>query len=72
MNKDTSSFIHPQETQKVSDSGMTLLQYYAGKALQGCLADVYFNVDVDKAAEICFNYADSMIAEYNKRYGGKK
>jgi hypothetical protein len=47
---------------------MTLRDWFAGMALQGALASpeepdgVTYHEKRDKICEICYNYADSMIA----------
>jgi len=52
----------------VGMSGLTLRDWFAGMALQGALASpeepdgVTYHEKRDKICEICYNYADSMIA----------
>lgn len=47
--------------------GMTLLEYYAGQALAGILAA---NITIPGTEVIqAFNYAETMIAERNRRNG---
>jgi hypothetical protein len=65
MNKDTSPSISPTS----SHNGMTLLQYYAGQAMMKYQTS-YLDDSLDVARK-AFNDAESMMTEYNKRYGGK-
>jgi len=43
--------------------GMSLLDYFAGQALAGILADHEFNSEPDIAAKVAYNYARAMIKE---------
>jgi hypothetical protein len=47
---------------------MTLLQYYAGQALNGLISDSEIDMPLPRFADAAFNYAEAMLAEYNKRY----
>lgn len=55
--------------------GMSLLDYFAGQALQGCLAGMMStnNDDLDLSyagvARDCYGYATAMLAERKRRMG---
>ena len=71
--KDTSPQVYPiRLTPNYTQNGMTLLQYYAGQAMQGCISGRNRGEDTDAASipEVAFNYAELMLKEYNKRYRG--
>ena len=48
------------------DSGMTLRDYFAGKALTGILADPEVNAGVDMVAMVAYAQADAMLKARNK------
>ena len=45
---------------------LTLRDYFAGKALNGVIADPTVQVDPQTAAKACYEYADAMLAERGK------
>lgn len=51
----------------VHNPGMTLLDYFAGQALAGMLADPGVNGPCDKTAKAAFDYARAMLDEKAKR-----
>lgn len=67
-------------TQLGCDDGMTLRDWFAGKALMGLLAtdlsgDVHGDTreligDYEQAAEVCYRYAAKFIAEKRRTEGG--
>ena len=52
--------------QYILDPGMTLLDYFAGQALAGLTADPNV-MNGFKAAEWCYDYAEAMLEEREKR-----
>lgn len=58
--------IHPSKDCKYIEEGMTLRDYFAGMAMQGCMAS-RVNTDnymlSDDMAELAYEVADAMIAE---------
>jgi hypothetical protein len=63
-----------QEPQCVSESGMTLLDYFAAKTMQGWLASYPDDTDAAKVmpylsgiAEFSYDMAEAMMAERAKR-----
>jgi hypothetical protein len=74
---DTSPPVHPTGVEHGANTGvvgMTLLQYYAGQALEGILAGRNRKEETDPTAipEVSFNFAELMVKEYNRRYRGKE
>lgn len=69
--KDTSPQVYPiRLTPNYTQNGMTLLQYYAGQAMQTmCNDDVRYD-QYALLAKDAFRVAESMMEEYNKRYRG--
>jgi hypothetical protein len=77
---DTSPQVHPTGVEHGFNNGvagMTLLQYYAGQVLPALIlsSSKYcsnesgsFNFVVIEALD----YADDLVSQYNKRYGGQK
>jgi len=58
----------PHESPKEIFSGMTLLEYYAGQALIGLSVRTYEDNDSFVGiSELCFEYAEAMIKEAEKR-----
>jgi hypothetical protein len=43
------------------DSGMSLRDYFAAKAMQGMLADHTFNHEPEMIASLCYGMADAML-----------
>ena len=57
----------PMSNEKPEDcKGMSLRDYFAGKALQGLLAGAR-SEKLSYLAEWAYNYADAMLAERKKR-----
>lgn len=50
--------------------GITVRQEYAKAAMEGMLADPSENLSPSELATKAFDYADAMLAEERKRYGG--
>ena len=50
------------------NEGMSLLDYFAGQALKGLLADGNQRYP-EILAESCYTYAAAMVAEKKKRHG---
>lgn len=72
---DTSPPVHPTGVEHGFNNGvagMTLLQYYAGQAMQGMLTtrSAGYEMDTRAMSVWSFSMAESMMKEYNKRYGG--
>lgn len=44
--------------------GMTMLQYYAGKAMLAILSNPNYHTSPEALAKNCFIYAESMIKHY--------
>jgi hypothetical protein len=51
----------PHETYNGYDSGMTLRDYFAAAALQGCLASFESTGTRDAFASVAYEYADAML-----------
>ena len=69
--KDTSPQVYPiRLTPNYTQNGMTLLQYYAGQAMQSMCDDVGRYNQYDLVAKNAFRMAETMLEEYNKRYVG--
>lgn len=47
-------------------NGMTLLDHFAGLAMQGMQADSSFDASVQKIAEAAYSQADAMLKERQK------
>jgi hypothetical protein len=49
-------------TKPYDEAGMTLRDYFAAKALQGCLADASVQTfDNNELAKFCYEMADAML-----------
>jgi hypothetical protein len=73
MNKDTSNQVHPTGVEHGFNNGvagLTLLQYYAGEALNGLISGRKEGTVAASIPEVAFNFAELMVKEYNKRYEG--
>jgi hypothetical protein len=44
------------------NTGMTLRDYFAAKALQGILTDAEIAMGISEIAELAYKYADAMMA----------
>lgn len=51
----------------IHNPGMTLLDYFAGQALAGMLADPGVNGPCETTAKVAFDYAKAMLDEKAKR-----
>lgn len=53
---------------EVKSSGMTLRDYFAGQALAGMVSNLSIGNPSDawKKAELCYRFADAMLAEREK------
>lgn len=60
------SHVKPNGEVHPFQSGMTLRQYYAGKALQGLLSDPAGNSPYERFASDAVRLADALIAELEK------
>ena len=66
---------HPLETdvllrnESAFQGGMTLLDYFAGQALSGFMANTTVDMHPKDMAECCYNTAAAMIAEKRRREG---
>jgi len=62
---------HSQHKTVEEQDGMSLLEYYAGQALVGIISNssraVSISRETEKTASICFDYAEAMIKEAEKR-----
>lgn len=57
---------------EISEGGMTMLEWYAGQAMQGILTTAPgMRATPSKMAEVAFNLAEAMVAEYEKRVARK-
>lgn len=65
------SVLDPRSTGFQTEEGMTLLDYFAAKALHGLLSSPMerFRGSADQrgTAKICYDFAEAMIAERQKR-----
>jgi len=50
--------------------GVSMLEWYAGKALTGILADHRVDLSAGRLATTCFDIAEAMVAEAQKRNAG--
>jgi len=55
--------LHPSKECTYKDSGMTLRDYFAAKAMQGLLQYAYAHAD---RASVAYKVADAMLAEREK------
>lgn len=51
----------------VPQQGMTLRDWFAGQALVGWLSDPNNTHDADTISRCCYEYADAMLAERERR-----
>jgi len=63
---DVFAFRLPEFSNVDGRQGMTLRDYFAGKALNGVIADPTVQVDPQTAAKACYEYADAMLTERGK------
>ena len=58
----------PRSASDISDGseGMSVRDYFAGKALAGMLADSTIDLAMSDIADRAFRYADAMLAEREK------
>lgn len=57
--KDKSAF--PNVNQEFKNTGLTIRQYYAAKAMQGILANYYAEMSINEITEQSFKIADAML-----------
>jgi hypothetical protein len=59
--------LHPSKECHYSDAGMTMLDYFAAKAMAVELADVVHSSGFPTIAERAYRMAEAMMAERTKR-----
>ena len=59
--KDTPAFPKTGSTWDSAQSGMTLRDYFAAKAMQGFMADSFLQAEVDEFAARAYDMADAML-----------
>lgn len=66
MDKPTGGAAFPEVDNHRFESGMTLRDYFAAKAMQGICADPSIAPSLDEIVGIAYTVADAMLAERDK------